>query len=207
MNTQQLEKLEKAQNYAISRGGVCLSHEYKNNKEKLLWKCSNREHPEWESSYDNAMNKNAWCMHCSGKIKKESSVGLKEAQDYAHSKGGQCLSTEYVSRQKKLEWKCSNSEHISWMAPTDLVIYKKTWCPQCGIEKQKEIRKDPLGLKKAQEYAISRGGKCLSQEYRNQNTNLEWKCSNQEHASWFALPKIMNRETWCSKCSRKAKRC
>lgn len=35
-NSMNLKK--KAKDYAISRGEVCLSQEYKNNKEKLLWK-------------------------------------------------------------------------------------------------------------------------------------------------------------------------
>ena len=36
MNLKKIAKLQKAKHYAISRGGVCLSQEYKNNKEKLL---------------------------------------------------------------------------------------------------------------------------------------------------------------------------
>lgn len=194
-----LEKLQKAQKYAISRGGVCLSSEYINNKTLLEWKCGNHEHPSWFSNSDNTINKNSWCLLCSGKAKKASNVGLKEAQDYATSKGGTCLSTDYISDSAKLEWKCANTAHNSWFAPCDNVLRKKTWCKACADENQNN-KKDSQGLKKCQDYAQSKGGICLSVEYINQNINVEWKCGNQEHPSWFALPKIASKGSWCKKC-------
>lgn len=207
MNNKQLNNLELAKNYAKSRGGELLSTEYVNNKDKMLWKCNQADHPAWEATYDNCVNKNSWCMLCSGKAKPTKEEGLKKAQDYAMSHGGMCLSTEYITENKKvtLEWKCNNSEHSSWFGTVDNVIHKKTWCAKCEFLKQNEQKKDSEGLKKCQLYAASRGGVCLSVEYINQNTNVEWKCSNPEHAAWFALPKIVNRKTWCSLCSRKKK--
>ena len=136
MNTKE-QRLDIAKNYAKSRGGLCLSIEYKTNKEKLLWKCSNPEHPEWNSNFDNIVNKKSWCIYCSGKLPKQNKIGLKEVQDYARSRNGLCLSTEYKSREKDLEWKCSNHNHPSWFAKTDTVIYKKSWCKLCGYESQK----------------------------------------------------------------------
>lgn len=208
MNNNQLSKLETAQNYAKSRGGELLSIEYKNNKEKMLWKCSQSDHPAWEATYDNCVNKNSWCMLCGGKAKLSTEELLKKAQEYAASHGGTCLSTEYITEHKKvtLEWKCSNAEHNSWFGTVDNVIHKKTWCAKCAFLKQNENKKDKQGLQKCQEYAVSRGGKCLSVEYINQNTNLEFKCSNPNHNSWFALPKIVSRGTWCSLCSREKKK-
>lgn len=193
------EKLQKAKEYATSRGGWCLSTQYVNNKTKLEWKCSNPEHPSWFSNSDNIINKNSWCLLCSGKAKKPAEIGLKEAQEYAVSKGGVCLSAEYVSESAKLEWKCSNSNHLSWLAPCDTVLRKKTWCKACADENQNN-KKDQEGLQKCQEYAASKGGVCLSTEYINQNTNVEWKCSNSEHSSWFALPKIVSKGSWCKEC-------
>jgi hypothetical protein len=131
------QRLRIAQDYAISRNGSCLSSEYINNKEKMTWKCSSNEHPSWQSNFDNIVNKKSWCIHCSGKKPKSSDVGLKEAQDYAISRNGLCLSTEYKSREKDLEWKCSNSEHPSWFAKTDTVIFKNSWCKLCGYTQQK----------------------------------------------------------------------
>lgn len=94
-------------------------------------------HPVWQASYDNCINKNSWCIHCSGKLPKPSKEGIEEVQLYAQSKGGQCLSLVYENRQKKLEWKCHNPKHKSWLAPTDTVIYKNTCCKECGFEQKK----------------------------------------------------------------------
>lgn len=206
MNQKQLNNLKKAQDYAKSRGGECLSEEYSNNKQKMLWKCSNPEHPQWYATYDNCLNKNTWCIHCSGKLPKEASQGLKEAQTYAKNKGGECLSTIYESRQKNLQWKCSHPDHPSWFAPTDTVIHKNTWCKLCGFEHQKELKKDTQGLQKCKDYAKSKGGYLISTEYVNQNTNVEWKCANKNHPIFSALPKIVTRGTWCIQCSREKKK-
>lgn len=109
------------------------------------------------------------------------------------------MSTNYTNNEKKLEWKCSNPQHPSWLASSDNVLRKKTWCKHCADELQKS-KKDSDGLQKSQEYAISRGGTCLSKEYINQNTNLEWKCHHPEHSSWFAFPKIRLTNSWCKEC-------
>lgn len=130
------EKLLKAQQYAISRGGLCLSAYYINNKTSLEWKCGNAEHAPWFSNSDNVINKKTWCLQCSGKAKKSSEVGLKEAQAYAQSRNGICISTQYKSDRDNLEWKCHNTNHCSWFASCDNVLRKKTWCKACADEKQ-----------------------------------------------------------------------
>ena len=126
------QKLQGAKDYAISRGGICLSEEYVDSKTKMEWKCLHTDHPSWLAPTENVMGKKTWCMLCSGKAKKSSEVGLKEAQAYAKSKGGICLSNEYLGNAKNLEWKCSNAEHPSWLGPTDNVIRQKTWCQYCA---------------------------------------------------------------------------
>jgi len=55
--------------------------------------------------------------------------------------------------------------------------------------------------KRAVEHALSKGGVCLSQTYKNSTTKLEWKCSHAEHASWFAvLPNVIGKNSWCPQC-------
>lgn len=193
------EKLQNAKEYAISRGGLCLSEQYVNNKTPLEWKCHNNEHASWFSNSDNIINKNTWCLQCSGKAKKLSEVGLQDAKQYAHSRNGMCLSGSYESDRDNLEWKCHNTEHSSWFASCDNVLRKKTWCKACADQKQTE-KKDNQGLKKCQDYAHSKGGLCISEEYINQNTNVEWKCHNPQHSSWLALPKIATKGSWCKEC-------
>ena len=62
---------------------------------------------------------------------------------------------------------------------------------------------DPL--EEYREIAISRGGKCLSNTYRNVDTHLLWECS--EGHKWEAIPYSVKRnKTWCSICARKTKK-
>jgi len=60
--------LEKAKNFAISKGGECLAIEYKNRDEKLAWKCDNKNHKSWLSSYRSVMSRGFWCPQCRKEI-------------------------------------------------------------------------------------------------------------------------------------------
>jgi hypothetical protein len=50
------------QKIALSRGGKCLSKEYKNGRTKLLWECANGH--VWSSKSDN-IKQGKWCPDCS----------------------------------------------------------------------------------------------------------------------------------------------
>ncbi len=43
-------------------------------------------------------------------------------------------------------------------------------------------------------------GRCLSNEYINTSTHLEWQCGKCNHI-WMARPKDVKRGTWCAKCA------
>src|SRR5260221_1603915 len=46
------------------------------------------------------------------------------------------------------------------------------WCRQCAKE---EIKQEKLAA--LQQLAIGRGGKCLSKQYINRRTGMEWQCA------------------------------
>lgn len=330
-----VQYLKKAKAHAEAKGGKCLSTEYINSDKKLLWQCSEKHTP-WKSTYQNTVGTlNRWCPECAGQFSPEEQ--LERAKQYAISKGGQCLSTEYIPKQK-LIWKCREIDHQSWLARMSSVINSKnsTWCPECGnsiyykenntrvileyllgfslkkarpswnvnpntnhsleldgynkehqfafefqgrhhfeenvykrtsleetkfkdkmkakhctdnnvflllindkkhmgtlkdlidyivsilenrkikfdnkfdlkllINKVEEFNKISIkneALKKAQEYALSRGGKCLSKAYINSTTDLEWKCHNDLHSVWFSKSYISTSKSWCPKCAGK----
>jgi hypothetical protein len=56
-----------------------------------------------------------------------------------------------------------------------------------------------LTIKKMQERAEKRGGKCISVKYINTNTKLLWECS--EGHRWVATPENIKAGRWCRKCS------
>ena len=59
-----------------------------------------------------------------------------------------------------------------------------------------------LTIELMQQIARDRGGKCLSKEYINARTHLEWMCA--EGHRWKATPdSVKNKSAWCEKCYRK----
>ena len=69
--------LEIARAHALSKNGQCLSTEYINNREKMLWKCASQNHKEWHAKYRDVVNGGQWCSECSNeKFISESRVRL-----------------------------------------------------------------------------------------------------------------------------------
>lgn len=198
------EFYNKAINYAKSRGGECLSTEYFTAKTKMKWKCSNQEHPFWESTYDVVVSKGSWCTKCG--IEKNANKlvrvdGLIKAQEHARKKGGECLSTEYINARTKMKWRCSNPEHPEWESNFDHVVSRDRWCKQCAYDKA--IIKD--GYQQAVKYAKTRNGQCLSSPDTvvKSHVYLKWQCDN-GHEPWEALFRnVVENNGWCPKCAGK----
>lgn len=114
---------------------------------------------------------------------------IEEMQKIAESKGGRCLSKEYVSARTKLKWQCSKG-HVWEAVPSS--IKQGSWCPFCaGMAK--------LTIEEMKELARSRGGKCLSDVYVNANTPLKWECK--EDHIWEAKPNHIKHGHWCPYCA------
>ena len=176
----------------------------------MEWKCSVPDHQIWHSNYNSVVTLNTQCPECAKKTssnKQKNKKGLEIAKKYAQNKGGECLSNEYVNAIEKLTWKCSNQNHNPWNANYDKVVNFGRWCPQCKNERLSDINRNKNGLERAKKYAESKNGKCLSNEYVNNQGKLEWKCSNLNHPSWLASSvHIVNRERWCSHCRKENKK-
>lgn len=65
----------------------------------------------------------------------------------------------------------------TWFATFNNVKNSNSWCPTC-------VGKAKSTLEECQELAISRGGECLSTEYKKARTSMEWKC--EENHIWWA---------------------
>jgi hypothetical protein len=91
---------------------------------------------------------------------------LSEMQEIASSRGGKCLSASYVNARTHLKWECS--EGHQWGATPDQVKGGRNkvgnWCPKCS---RVRARQKQLGsLSELIDLAASKGGKCLSTEYK-----------------------------------------
>lgn len=116
---------------------------------------------------------------------------LKELQEIAKLKGGQCISDFYLCDSSKLEWKCKYC-HI-WHA-TSHVIKAGHWCPECvGLKR--------CTIEEMRKLAISKGGKCLSDIYNGDKGKLKWKC-NKNHI-FFMKPNCIKNGQWCKICGIK----
>jgi hypothetical protein len=174
--------LSRMQNIACDRGGLCLSKTYINNSTKLKWRCA--EGHGWEATPAHiAMG--GWCPRCCGRNNPRS---LEHMKAIAKERGGECLSKAYRRNEVKLKWKCAEG-HI-WSAASGGIISGR-WCQDCGGSKPKTM----LDMRLAAE---ARGGKCLSQSYKNSRTKLEWCCADGH--TWWAQPSSILAGTWCREC-------
>jgi hypothetical protein len=125
------DALKQLQELAKSKGGCCLSTGYMNGKEKLLWQCASGH--EWEARANNIRG-GSWCHECAKKTQGPKRLGLELCQKVAATKGGECLSTEYVNSNSKLSWKCACGHE--WNSIPYSVVRLGTWCPKCMSKKR-----------------------------------------------------------------------
>lgn len=156
----------------------------------MLWECSS--HGKWEEEYRNVVSRDLWCPKCRDKHTPEEYLEL--AKKYAQSKGGKCLSTEYVDIRSNMIWECS--QHGTWESDYDNIVKRNRWCPTCFREKQRK-----QCLDKAHKYAKDLGGICLTNTYNDLNDNFTWKCHKSEHKAWKSkYNNVIGQKTWCPEC-------
>jgi len=167
-------------NELVKNKGKCLSEKYTNDKAKLLWYCNNSH--EFYYSPKN-IKRGSWCAECNNQKK------LIFLQNIAKSRNGSCLSEKYIDTKTKLSWKCNKDGNI-WNASAS-AIKQGSWCAECsGIKKG--------NIEKIQEIVKSKGGRCLSVNYINNNTKLKIEC-DKKHI-WYARPRVICSGYWCPKC-------
>jgi hypothetical protein len=169
------------QQVAKKRGGRCLSNEYISALYPLKWQC--KKGHTWNSSALIMSKGLFWCVQC------RKDDALENAKQIAISRGGKCLSDEYVRINTNMQWVCAKG-HI-WQARLNNVRDNKTWCPVC-------IK---VTIEDMQELALEKGGVCLSKKYRHSHTKLQWKCK--EGHIWKAVPSAIKQGEWCGLCAVK----
>jgi hypothetical protein len=110
---------------------------------------------------------------------------LEDIQKAARDKGIECLSKEYKNSRTKMKFKCKEG-HV-WWAPGRKRIYG---CLKCSN----------TTLKEAQNYAINKGGKCLSKTYKTTKDPLLWECAL-GHKWEASFSSIKYNKSWCPICS------
>ncbi len=171
---------------AETRGGECLSDTYVDAKTKLRWRC--KEGHVWYSTPNNT-KRGKWCPVCARNVP----LTIEEMRKIAESRGGQCLSGNYVNEKTKLHWRCKEG-HVWDATPNNAKRGK--WCPRCArIALENKIR---LDIDEMREIAKAREGECLSEIYTNAHTNLLWRCKYGH--KWYATPNMIQSGHWCHRC-------
>jgi hypothetical protein len=191
VHNQRLE-LKAMQRLARKRGGKCLSTRYINNRHPLRWQCK-RGH-RWKASAANVKGgkrkRGTWCLECYNLRRRyRPRSTIERMRNLALSRGGLCLSEEYINSKSKLLWQCDKGH--CWSA-VPVAIRRGSWCPVCA-------RTQKLTLEEFQSLAARKGGRCLSDCYINKGTPLRWQCALGHR--WYAQPGRVKRGTWCAKCA------
>ena len=134
-------------------------------------------------------NVGTWCPQCRAIGKRP---GIAVADDIASAKGGRCLSVAYEHSLKPIHFVCRNGH--KWMASLSSVKHGGNWCRQCYLETITSC-----SFRSARVIAESRGGRCLSTEYLNSKTPLDWECGGGHR--WKATYRNVKSGTWCSECA------
>lgn len=123
------------------------------------------------------------CSSCSQNLK------LAKISKWAESKGGELLSTKFISGKTKYKFKCSVGHE--W----DAIATGKSWCPKCAGKGK--------GIEDIQSLVGKRGGKLLSGKFIGVDKKYEFECSlGHQFSMTFAK---MQSGQWCSICSKGSK--
>lgn len=177
-------KMKRANELAEQHGGKCLSKHYISSKTKLEWQCK-RGHT-WVALASNIECLGRWCPQCARETCRYQKT-IDDMSKLAENRGGKCLSEAYLGDDGYLKWECVKG-HV-WETTAHCVA-NGTWCPYCAGQ-NKTIRD-------MKEIAKERRGKCLSEEYVDGKSKLEWQCKRGH--KWFATPNNIthsNSPTWC----------
>ena len=173
--------IEECQKAASERGGKCLTTEYKRNTEHMLWEC--KEGHQWNATFGHIKNSKSWCPKCVG----HDPITIQDCQKRASDLGGECLSDTYTWKGET-RWRCK--EGHEW--ESKFMRCTVQWCPYCAGNFNNN-------LEVCQNYAKSKGGKCLSTEYKNSGEKMSWEC-NEGHKWKTGFGGMKNQGHWCQTC-------
>lgn len=196
------EELMKAQLIAKSFEGELLTKEYINSKTKMLWQCSNANHPAFLKTLQK-VKINQWCQYCAKEGNKKffdkdiidniNNNKINEIKILLEN-SATLLSTEYKSLNSSFEVECNDCKGIN-KTNYLLVSNQKYKCVHCFSVKNK-------GLIKAKDLAAKMNGQLISNKYVGNKDKLEWKCSNDKHSPFhLSYNKVSSAKQWCPECT------
>jgi len=120
---------------------------------------------------------------------------IEEMHQLARHRDGKYLSENCINKSTKHLWECSKG-HQWEAAPSS--IKRGTWCPDCAGKRKRTIEE-------MHQIAEDRGGRCLSDTYKECHTKLLWECS-QGHQWETPSINVRLHGRWCSTCAKVSRR-
>lgn len=173
---------------AATHGGVCLSTHYENTRQTLRFRCAVGH--EFEAHASSIKYRGHWCSYCRG-TRHENLFGF--VQDFARSRGGECLTKEFKGTKYKLRFRCS--EGHEWEMRPHTIRRGWGWCRVCF---------DKAKFERVVEIAKANGGECLSDfaAYKGHKSPLAFRCVDGHE--WHSDANSVTSGYWCPECTNKS---
>ena len=182
-----INKLAECNNFAVTKNGLCLSQQYKNNKTPLEWKCNICEHI-WYARWNDIKRETSWCPKCSGCIK----ATIEQCKQTAIKRSGKCLDVNYINSSFLMTWNHTICGH-TWKAAWKNINHLNQWCPKCNGNNKPEFNE-------VIKFICNKNGTLLSNEYINSSTPLNIQC-NICNNIWKSRWNDIKRNHWCPSCA------
>lgn len=180
--------IEDCHQKAIHNGGKCLSTKYVNCSLKLSWQCGSCFNI-WETVFSSIIS-GSWCPKCNRNGKST----IEDCIEFAKKNNGLCISTEYVNSNSLLLWQCNNNHQFQKSFGD--IKSTKNFCTECTISK--------ITIDTCNKLAKKKKGKCLSSEYINSMSYLEWECEF-NHIWRATYSSVSAANSWCAICAKNSK--
>jgi len=181
--------ISEARSFAKKNGGRCLSRRYVSTHSALKWACKHGHHFERPM---HSVKDGLWCTECPQPERNpDTAIGMAAAVELATSAGGALLG-ECSNSNTQAKWKCSEGHEFT--SSGKAVLRRGYFCPEC------EGRR-PLTLAAVQTICAKRGGRCLSLEFKNVLTPMDFECAD-GHRWTTQWRNIGYHDSWCPTCSR-----
>ena len=164
---------------------------YKRSDIPMRWGCLTCDYT-WKTSFSNIHRKDGKkCPKCNGN---RSSYSFEEVKQIAMEKKIECLSSSYEHCNIPMEWKClkCNREWVTIFRS----INQNIGCLKCNHKEKMSLDMNVIHAR-----IDHRPFQCISKEYTNSQTNLQWKCDICL-LEWEATPNhIHHSNSGCPNCS------
>jgi Zn ribbon nucleic-acid-binding protein len=173
---------------------------YVNATKMIEFRCIEHDYTFFQTS-NNHLNSDYPCEYCEREYKKSLySMGLNEFKQRMIAAHGDVFSfenTRYVNQKTKIKIQCRKCNSPISSYPQTLI--NGVGCGTCyELKKRQEYSAEKL--KEINKYVKKLGGKCLSNNYENNMTNLQFECKK-GHVFMESWADVKYSMRWCKECA------